>query len=669
MKFSWFIFIIWIIIGLPPIYLKAQCADSIHYALSKRTTNYNIKTTLDDKNNLLESIQTIHFVNQTNVDITSLQFYMYLNSFKNTESSFLKGTTKIFGNQFSNRRLDEWGWISIEKITRDIHLNNVDLTENLKYIQCDDGNLNDQSVIEVLLNDIIAPGDTAIFHLKWKAKIPKTIARCGYSKDFYFLCHWFPQLGVYEKNDNGLWGWNCHQFLRSTEFYADFGNYNIEITADEKFVVGASGCLISEIKNQDKTITRCYRANDVIDFAWTAYPNYIVREEKWKGIDIRLLLPSEYTVQSNRYIQILIFALEYMESRIAKYPYPSITVVCPPLHGLKSGLMEYPTLITTGSVYGMPNNIRTTESLVVHEFIHQYFMAVVANNEKEEPWLDEGFSTYYEDRIIDTAFGKSKSLVDILGIRFDNRELTRLEYTTMRNPREGIIARPAWFFNETNYKSLIYSKTATTLHTLQNLIGENNIDRIIQTYYNNWKFKHPKGLDFINLMKSELLNRLDSSLARRCYELIKTSIYNGKVLDYSVSNITTEISQNKNGIFDATNQINEISNYKLNKIIHSKVQVERLGDWIFPVEILLIFENGSSQTIYWDGEEGRSDIDIYNSSKVISAHIDPNQKILLDINLNNNSYTIQPARSVLMWYSNKLMFHLQNILQSISMLL
>lgn len=122
------------------------------------------------------------------------------------------------------------------------------MTENLKYIQCDDGNLNDQSVIEVLLNDIIAPGDTAIFHLKWKAKIPKTIARCGYSKDFYFLCHWFPQLGVYEKNDNGLWGWNCHQFLRSTEFYADFGNYNIEITADEKFVVGASGCLISEIK-------------------------------------------------------------------------------------------------------------------------------------------------------------------------------------------------------------------------------------------------------------------------------------------------------------------------------------------------------------------------------------------------------------------------------------
>lgn len=137
-----------------------------------------------------------------------------------------------------------------------------------------------------------------------------------------------------------------------------------------------------------------------------------------------------------------------MESRIAKYPYPSITVVCPPLHGLKSGLMEYPTLITTGSVYGMPNNIRTTESLVVHEFIHQYFMAVVANNEKEEPWLDEGFSTYYEDRIIDTAFGKSKSLVDILGIRFDNRELTRLEYTTMRNPREGIIARPAWFLTK-----------------------------------------------------------------------------------------------------------------------------------------------------------------------------------------------------------------------------
>ena len=644
--------------------VNSSCSENPQPVLSPRTTNYEIQTSLDDINNILSGTQTIYFVNQSNTCIQNLQFYMYLNSFKNTETSFLKGTSTIFGNQFSNRNLNEWGWISIEKITQEKHQTKYDLTKNTRYIQCDDGNINDQSVLEVLLKNKIEPGDTAIFNLEWKAKIPKTIARCGYSRDFYFLSHWFPQLGVFEKNKFGIWDWNCHQFLRSTEFYADFGNYNVQITVPQKYIVGASGCLISEIQNLNNTVTRKYQANDVIDFAWTAYPNFKTKEEIWNGIKIKLLIPSEYDDQIDRYIKILIFAMEYMENHIGRYPYPSITIVCPPFHGLKSGLMEYPTLITTGSVYGMPKNIRTTESLVVHEFVHQYFMAVVANNEKEEPWLDEGFSTYFEDRIIDSAFGKSKSLVDFIGIKIDNRDLTRLEYTTMNNHREGPTARPAWLFNEKNYKSLIYSKTATTLHTLQNLIGESNLDTIIKSYFNLWKFKHPKGIDFMNLMKSELLKKFDSVIAIRNYELFECSLYDSKILDYAVTNITYEHQLKKSGIFDSNYLSPEIS-----ALIHSKVHVERTGDWIIPVEIQINFENGSSQIINWSGIEGSKILNIYNSSKVISAHIDPKHNLLLDIDLNNNSFSVEPNQVALIWYSNKFMFYFQNILQSLSILL
>lgn len=159
--------------------------------------------------------------------------------------------------------------------------------------------------------------------------------------------------------------------------------------------------------------------------------------------------------------------------------------------------MEYPTLITTGTFYGMPENIRITESLVVHEFVHQYFMGMVASNEKEEAWLDEGFVTYFEDRIIDAAYGEKQSLVDVFGYRFDNRELTRLEYTTMANPREGTVARPGWYFSDANFKALIYSKTATTLRTVQELVGESAMTGSSSLIFEKWKFRHPKGRDFM----------------------------------------------------------------------------------------------------------------------------------------------------------------------------
>ena len=234
----------------------------------------------------------------------------------------------------------------------------------------------------------------------------------------------------------------------------------------------------------------------------------------------------------------------------------------------------------------------------------------------------------------------------------------------MNNHREGPTARPAWLFNEKNYKSLIYSKTATTLHTLQNLIGESNLDTIIKSYFNLWKFKHPKGIDFMNLMKSELLKKFDSVIAIRNYELFECSLYDSKILDYAVTNITYEHQLKKSGIFDSNYLSPEIS-----ALIHSKVHVERTGDWIIPVEIQINFENGSSQIINWSGIEGSKILNIYNSSKVISAHIDPKHNLLLDIDLNNNSFSVEPNQVALIWYSNKFMFYFQNILQSLSILL
>lgn len=642
-----------------------QCDPFFPKPLSPRAANYEIHVTLDDASKTIQATQTIRFTNTSPVPVQELRMYLYLNAFKNTESSFLKGTGKIFGQKFTNRKQSEWGWLDVEKIERE---GGPDLSGQMRFIQPDDANPADQSVLEVSLDHALAPGETGVFHLKWQAQMPKTIARAGYSKDFYLFCHWFPQLGVFEQDEHGNWGWNCHQFFRHTEFYADFGVYDVHITADSKFVMGASGCLVNEKNHPDGTTTRHFHVEDVIDFAWSIYPRFTVQETRWRDVQIRLLIPPEHAKLGPRYLHALKFALEYLEKHVGKYPYPSITVVDPPFHGLRSGLMEYPTLITVGTFYGMPRGIRTMESLVIHEFVHQYFMAIVASNEKEEAWLDEGFVTYFEDRIMDAAFGEKSSLIDLLGISMGNRELTRLEYTTMRNPREGVTARPGWYFSDTNFKPLIYSKPATAFRTVHELIGEAKMDQIIQTYFERWKFRHPRGTDFMAVLKEGLSTETDTVFARQVYQLFEQSIYQALVLDYAVVQISNEQLPAQTGVFGKTPAEFTFQNGKGKSPTLSKVEIQRKGDWVFPVEIWVHFEDGSKQILHWSGEEGSKVFEFSGPSKVVSAQIDPWYKIGLDVDRNNNSLTLQPEAAPLWKYTVKAIFWIQNLLQMSSFL-
>ena len=429
----------------------------------------------------------------------------------------------------------------------------------------------------------------------------------------------------------------------------------------------ASGCLINESAIDDQKVTRTYHAEDVIDFTWAINTDCKITVDRWQDVQINLVLPDDYLSQRDRFIYILKFALDYLHQHVGSYPYPSISVVCPPFHALQSGLMEYPTLITTGSFYGMPQGIRTVESLLVHEFVHQYFMGMVASNEKEEPWLDEGFATYFEDRIIDAAFGEKKSLIDYFGIRLDNQELSRLEYTRMKNHREGIVARPAWLFTESNRKSLIYSKTATTLHTLEHFIGEIKMDRFIKNYFEQWKFKHPRGHDLMAVLKTSLDQEVDSSLANQMYSFFQQSIYQAHVLDYAVTQISNEGILEPFGLLDQ--KLDQTNKQIQKNTIRSKVTIERLGDWIFPVEIQINFEDGTSKKINWSGIEGMNVLEFTGTTKVISVQIDPDQKNLLDINLNNNNNSIIKNDPVTLWkFTTKFIFWIQNLFQTLSFL-
>jgi hypothetical protein len=265
--------------------------------------------------------------------------------------------------------------------------------------------------------------------------------------------------------------------------------------------------------------------------------------------------------------------------------------------------MEYPMLITCASFYGIPSGVRTVESLVIHEFVHQYFMAVIATNEKEDAWMDEGFVTYFEDRILDHYYGDQESLISLGPLHSGNAENSRLEYTSYEGRSAQPIALPGWERTGA-FKPIVYSKTATVLKTMEGIIGRSNMDEVIKTYYQRWAFKHPKEHDFIALVK-EMVEQLNLNF--QVDEFFNQCLHGTEEIDYYVEDLG-------NGNF-------KIDNY---------------GHLTIPTIIEVTYPNGSQEVISWDGDRPMT----WSTKQPIkSITVDPEQAIYLDVNLLNNTWT------------------------------
>lgn len=612
----------------------SQCDQQSEEILSPRLANYVIKADLDRISHKATCTQTVTWTNSSDQPVSELRFYMYMNAFKTPNSTYLKGSTHFFGEDIRSRKKSEYGYISITKIKS----NSDDLGNNIKYIQPNDGNENDETVLAVSLVEPIPAGEQITLEMDFISKLPRTFVRAGYGKnDFHLFVHWFPQLGVYERDQNGKWAWNCHQFMQKTEFYADFGIYDVTITTDDDFIIGASGCRISESTSEGKKTSR-FVAEDVIDFGWTAYPYFKTYTDQCNNIDIELLIPTEHEGMAAKYIDVIKKSIDYLEAYLGPYHYPKITIVDPPVHSMRSGFMEYPMMITVASVYGTPDRFRGSQSLAIHEFSHMYFMGMLASNEKEEAWLDEGFVTFYEDEILDHIYGENCSFYDFGLIKTGNAQKSRQEYTTLNNPEFEIIAKPGWE-NKGYYKELVYGKTATVIRTFKNIIGNDAFNDLMRSYFANNKFTHPKEADWLKAVDESMSGHPISSsfdAKKYWYQALHTSKY----IDFAIKDI------------DTTNHT---------------VTIENKGAFEIPTEVKITFTNNSHQTILWNGKGIKTYK--YNSNlQIKEVFIDPNKKILLDLNYTNNSFTYSPDDKASLKYGHlttlggQLLFHVLSFL-------
>lgn len=642
--------------------------------LSPRIANYDMDVSLNPVTKIIDGFEVLHWKNTSQKNIDELQFHLYLNAFKNTNSTFMKESGgQLRGDMIDKKSDSSWGWIDVLSMKVK---NGENLTGKIKYIHPDDDNDDDRTVISVPLSKPVKPGQTIDIDIKFKSKLPQIFARTGYAGNYFLAGQWFPKIGVYEYPGiryatSGAW--NCHQFHANSEFYADYGVYNVNITLPEEFVVGAVGIQTGEHKNKNGTKTVTFRAEDVVDFAWTASPIFKIAEAKWKNVKIRVLLQPDHFSQANRHINSAKNALEYLAKYLGKYPYPNLTIVDPPINGLGSAGMEYQTFITAGCIWGMPDGIRFTENVVVHEFGHNYFMGLLASNEFEEAWMDEGFNSYFEARIMDHYYGKNTSFFNFAGYHFGDLEYQREGYVGMNNPKIAPDFLPAWGYKNGGYGAISYSKTATWMTTLDRLVGRDIMDEIMKTYFARWSFKHPCAANFIDIVNEIVPGMTNNKFGDNMNWFFDQVLYGTDICDYKLAAITNREVTKPEGVYDSSgvkkNYKNIFSiNGKDSTVYKSRVSVYRLGEIKMPVELLVHFNDGSDSLVTWNGKERTFNAEFESKNKIEWAKVDPEQKLLIDVNLNNNSLTTKPATMTFRKYTTKFIFWVENLMTSISMI-
>jgi hypothetical protein len=612
-------------------------------ALSARVVRYAIEATLDPLEKSIAGTERLTWRNPSSDPVGELQFHMYLNGFRNPVSTFMKESS---GRRSSAIRDQHWGGIDLLSIRAGI---GPELHDRCTFITPDDDNSRDSTVLRVPLPAPVPPGGEITLTLKFLSRLPRVVARTGYYGDFFMVGQWFPKIGVYEPAGTRFaarGGWNCHQFHASTEFYADFGVYDVDLTVPDRFIVGATGRRSGGKKNGDSTVTYSYHAADVHDFAWTASPLYVESGDTWRHVSIRALVQPQHAGQAARFIRSARAALEYMDAAVGSYPYTDLTIVDPAWGALEAGGMEYPELITVETFSLMPDGGRFPEVVTIHEFAHQYFYGMVATNEFEEAWMDEGFTTYYEARIMDSLFGAKTSAVDLCGFHFGDLEAARMRYTGMLDPGIAPITTFAWKFPPGAYGPLTYDKTALVLSTLEGLIGRAAMDSVMGTYVRLWKFRHPCGRDFVAVVNAVVPAVCGNRFGPDMNWYFDQVLYGTGVCDYELTSITRE---------RVTPAVDDSG------AVESVVTAGRRGEVRLPVTVKVRFDDGREVTENWDGESRTVRFRYRGRAGVVWAAVDPERKVTLDVNLINNVRSTAPPEGAIWKYTVKILFWLQNM--------
>jgi hypothetical protein len=606
-------------------------------ARAPRIANYKIEARLDPVRHQITASETLTWTNTGGSAVDTLPFHLYLNAFKNEQSLFMRSSR----GQLRGARATEtgWGFLQIDSV----HIAGVDLTSTLRPIahaaagagdqigdQSGDQS-GDETVVELPLSQPLAPGGTIEVAFRFTAQLPEVFARTGYKGEFHMIGQWFPKIGV-RVGPPGAERWECQPFHMNTEFFADFGTYDVALTVPDTHTVAATGVLTHAVDAGGGMRTLTYHAEDVHDFAWMADPYMEVMSGQAKledgTVEVRVYHRPEQRDFARRHLEAATGAIEKFSAMFVPYPWPIMSVIDPPVDAAAgAGGMEYPTLVTTAgdSVFSR-SGIRIPEYVTVHEVGHNWFQGILASNEAEEAWLDEGVNEWADTHVMAEIYGQRSSLLDWAGWQVEIGALQRaVEGGTGDSPSPIATAAYA-FVDSAAYGESTYIATMRALQTLEHTVGSQRFAAAMKTYAKAFAFRHPTGRDLFQTLSTELGQDLTWFLGPVFHEV--------GGLRLSLRHAGCEPAHEPRGVFgdgSAKKTVTELDAPDLGTWV-CEVVVQNTGPVHIPVEIELRFADGSSQHLRWDdrGTGNWERFVVERSSRLVEVWLDPKNKIALD---------------------------------------
>ena len=506
-------------------------ACSLWFAASsqywQQQVNYSIDVSLNAKEKTLDGFERITYLNNSPDTLHYIWFHLWPNAYKNDKTAFSDQLLENGNTRFYFSGKDQRGYI-----------NRLDFKVNGITAKTED-HPQHIDIVKLVLPAPLAPREQITISTPFHVKLPFNFSRGGYDGEAFQVTQWYPKPAVYDKN-----GWHPMPYLDQGEFYSEFGNFDVRITVPDNYVVAATG----ELQNREEkdwlktrtaaepptllkkpavkaktgiakktrspkpasrpavpitTKTLNYKQANVHDFAWFADKNFIVNSDtcqlpSGKTIEVfTYYTPAEQATWKNS-LRHAKDAVRFYSAEVGDYPYSSVSVVQGPQSF--GGGMEYPT-ITIISPAGDEKELDVT---MAHEIGHNWFYGLLASNEREYPWMDEGINSFYEKKYTEQKYGKQPQEEELF---FQTKVFRKTD-----QPIETTSEK----FSEANYGLVAYHKTAEWMRYLENKMGKDAFRQMMQLYFEKWSFKHPQPEDF----KAIVTSRLPGDTAE-CFALLE----------------------------------------------------------------------------------------------------------------------------------------------------
>lgn len=453
---------------------------------------YKMDIDVDAQNFTYKGNQTITYTNNSPDELKVVYFHLYWNAFK--PGSMMDQRVQNQGKN-GDGRLQRDGVSRLASIPE-----GEEGAQNIKWIRQNGKDLKfevQETIMKVVLNTPIKPNSSTSFTMEWDAVIPHQIRRAGRNNREGIdmtMTQWYPKIAEYDYD-----GWATFDYI-GREFHAPFADFDVSIKIDKDYVIGAGGTLenpgevkgydaAANIKSDNKNkATWRWTAKNLLDFAWAADRDYTV--EEFTVLDgpkvYYVYQKSEKTAlweESKPYVTKF---FQLMNAAFGRYVYPSYSFIQGGDGGMEYGMCTM--------ILGEGRSLEGLVGLMVHEGGHSYNQQILAYNESVRPWMDEGFTSYYDDYVMHQLFPPKEPVAN----PFVGSIKSYVNFTKT-GKEEPAVWLADHHDNGSAYSIASYVKGDLFLVQLGYIMGEQNMSLVMKEFYNQWKLKHPTDRDFMHI--------------------------------------------------------------------------------------------------------------------------------------------------------------------------